>query len=177
MAFVIGILAALLIVFLLSYAVIKKPKFGGALIVVSLLMIALSIFFYFQKDKRVEKRASLIPIEQIKLSNLDYEFAYGTNYKLTATVKNNSPRYRLQWILIKVSFLHCQSKLKLVQSDNELAIENCEVLQTKEQKVPTRLGSQSSSNIETYVALDKNKVWNNRQELTWKVELTGSKAR
>ena len=49
MGFVLGVVAALLVIFLLTYITLKKPVFGRILIALSLVLVLTSTFLYFQK--------------------------------------------------------------------------------------------------------------------------------
>jgi prepilin signal peptidase PulO-like enzyme (type II secretory pathway) len=172
MGFVVGVVAALLVIFLLTYITLKKPVFGRVLIALSVVMIALSVFFYFQKDERVEKQKSLIPPEQIILSDISYAYAYGSFYKLTATVENRSERYRLQAILLNISFFQCkQSNTGQVITDNSMA--DCQLVKSKEIEVKTRLAPKKTGQLESYVLLDKE----GDSSLQWQVKLVSGIAR
>jgi len=156
MGFVIGVVVALIVVFLLAYITIKKPVFGEVIIALSVLMVLAAVFFYFQKDNRVENKKNLIPIEQIKLSDFSHSLAYGNYYKLTAHLKNQSPRYRLQSIVLQISFFQCPASFDLKSDD--LKIENkfksCHLLSEKQHTIETRLAAQQAADIESYILLD-----------------------
>ena len=51
MGFVIGVVVALIVVFLLAYITIKKPVFGEIVIAISVLMVLAAVFFYFQMSQ------------------------------------------------------------------------------------------------------------------------------
>lgn len=172
MGFIVGVVGALLVIFLLSYITIKKPNFGRSLIVLSLLLITLSIFFYFQKENRVDKRRSLISNDEITLSNIKHEYAYGNFYKLTGNIHNQSNRYRLQSITVKISFLQCPEK-NIKISDKEVSKNNCELIEDKVAVIKTRLAAEDSGNFEHYLLLEKEKL----AGLRWKVELISGIAR
>ena len=173
MGFVVGVVAALLVIFLLSYITIKKPVFGRVLIAVSVILIALSTFFYFQLDKRVEKKKTLIPTSEIILGDIVYNYDYGNYFKLTGSIQNLSKRFRLQSILIKISFYQCsagKNKSKLATKvDDRL----CEFIEEKQINIKTRLAKAQSGQFETYILLEKNKYL----PLVWKVELVSGVAR
>lgn len=169
MGFVIGVLAALIVTFLLGYITVKKPFFGGVLISISLLIIVLSIFFYFQEDSRLDKKKQLITVDQVELSDINYGFAYGNNYKLTANIRNLSARFRLQSILLKISFFQC--------NETEENIENCQLVFEKQHEVVTRLAAEQSAKIETYLQLDDPELMHNKDSLRWQVKLISAMAR
>ena len=175
MAFVIGVVVALLVIFLLAYITIRKPVFGEVIIALAVLMILTSTFFYFQKDKRVENKKQLIPLEQIELTNIHHTLAYGNYYKLTARLKNQSQKYRLQSIELKLSFLNCPSP---EVSDYK----NCQLISEKHHKIDTRLAAQQSAPIESYFLLDDEAVLavinaKKAGSVHWKIELVNSYAR
>ena len=151
MGFVIGAVVALVVIFLLAYITVKKPVFGEVMIVLSLLMVIVSTFFYFQKDNRVENKKNLIPVEQIELSDVSHHLAYGYYHKLTAHLSNLSQKYRLQSIIINIRFFQCPEKHDLTK---DKAFDNCRLLTEKQHKIDTRLSPKQSSDIESYILLD-----------------------
>ena len=180
MGFVVGVVAALLVVFLLGYITIKKPAFGETVIAVSIVLIALSTYLYFQQDNRLEKKKALIPNSEIVISDINYAYDYGNYFKLTGSIKNLSNRYRLQAILVKISFYRCpdytnkEANKEANKKDIiEVIDESCEFIEDKELKIKTRLAKAKSGQFETYVLLDKNKFI----PLIWKLELISGVAR
>ncbi|MCU7836813.1 MAG: hypothetical protein KZQ83_16380 [gamma proteobacterium symbiont of Taylorina sp.] len=169
MGFFYGLIAILFIIFLLAYTRIKKPLFGNALITITLLLISLSTFFYFQMDKRIEKKQQLIPVEEISLTDVNSSLAYGNNYKLAAKIKNHSKRYRLQSVNLQIEFLKCQSA--------QQQLGKCLLLKKGQYKIKTRLAASQSSNIEKYIMLDDLGVFNKNDILRWKVEVLSGVAR
>lgn len=156
MGFVIGAVVAIIVVFLLAYITVKKPVFGEVIIALSVLMILAAVFFYFQKDNRIENKKSLIPIEQIELSDFSHSLAYGNYHKLTAHLKNQSLRYRLQSIVLQIAFFQCPATF--VAKTDSLIIDNkfesCNLLSEKQHTIETRLSAQHAANIESYILLD-----------------------
>ena len=187
MGLVIGVLAALIVVFLLGYITVKKPVFGSVLISISLLFILISTFFYFQKDSRIENKKLRIPVDQIELSDVNYGFAYGNNYRLTAIIKNNSTRYRLQTVFLQISFLHCKGSDNSLEPVNSLesvnslgsanAPEDCQLLEKRLHKVETRLPREKSTKIETYIQLDDALLQQKVGYIHWQVEIASGIAR
>ena len=177
MGFVIGVIGALLVIFLLSYITVKKPKFGRSLIVLCLILIGLATYFYFQKDKRVEKRLSLIPLSEIQLSDINHEYAYGSYYKLTGKVHNDSQRYRLQSMNLMVSFYQCPQsdntgkKTSLKQTDKDY--KDCQLAGQKEILVKTRLASGTTGDFEKYIILDQEHA----RQFLWHIDLISGVAR
>ncbi|MDX2503305.1 MAG: hypothetical protein QNL62_02325 [Gammaproteobacteria bacterium] len=174
MGLVIGVLAGLLVVFLLGYVTVKKPVFGGVLSSISLILVLIVIFFYFQEDKRVENQKQRIPVDQIGISDINHSFAYGNNYKLTANIINNSPRYRLQAVFLQVSFLQC--------GEDESSPENCQLIEKKLHKVSTRLAPGRSASIEAYIKLDdsvqaQGSVSQRMKNIRWQVKVASGVAR
>ncbi len=151
MGFVIGVVVALIVVFLLAYITVKKPAFGEVIIALSVLMILAAVFFYFQKDNRVENKKNLIPVEQIELSDISHSLAYGNYYKLTAHLKNLSQRYRLQSIILRLSFFQCP---ELFKQASDKSFKNCRLVTEKQHKIDTRLAARQSVDIESYILLD-----------------------
>ncbi len=175
MAFVIGVVVALLVIFLLTYMTIKKPVFGEVMIALAVIMILGSTFFYFQKDKRVENKKHLIPVNEIVLTDIRHNLAYGNYYKLTAQLKNNSQKYRLQTIKLKLSFLNCPSEK--VNDDK-----NCKLISETTHSIDTRMPAQQSAAIESYFLLDDEAVLavinsENSESIHWKIELLNGSAR
>ena len=168
MAFLYGLIAVLFIIFLLSYARIKRPVFGNVLIAITILLISLSTLFYFQMDNRIEKKEHLIPINEIVLSQIHSVLSYGNNYKLTAQIENLSRRYRLQAINIQISFFKCTATQK---------IENCPLLKIHQYRIETRLSPSSSTQIEKYIMLDDIGSISDNEILKWKIEVLSGVAR
>ncbi len=181
MGLVIGVLAALIVVFLLGYITVKKPVFGSVLISISLLFILIATFFYFQKDNRLENKTLRIPVDQIELSDVNYGFAYGNNYKLTAIIKNNSTRYRLQTVFLQISFLHCKGSDNSLEPVNRAepvkAPDDCQLLEKRLHKVETRLAREKSTKIETYIQLDDTLLPEKDGYIRWQVEIASGVAR
>ena len=181
MGLVIGVLAALIVVFLLGYITVKKPVFGSVLISISLLFILIATFFYFQKDSRIENKKLRIPVDQIELSDVNYGFAYGNNYRLTAIIKNNSTRYRLQTVFLQISFLHCKGSDNSLEPVNSLESANapadCQLLEKRLHKVETRLPREKSTKIETYIQLDDALLSQKGGYIRWQVEIASGMAR
>ena len=177
MGFVIGVIGALLVIFLLSYITIKKPKFGRTLIVLCLVLIGLSTYFYFQKDKRVEKRQSLIPLSEIQLSDIRHEYAYGSYYKLTGKVHNDSQRYRLQSMNLRISFYQCPESAnagkKTSPKQTDKNYNDCQLANQKEILVKTRLASGSTGGFEKYILLDQEHA----RKFIWHIDLISGVAR
>lgn len=174
MGFVIGVVVALIVIFLLAYITIKKPVFGEIVIAIAVLMVLAAVFFYFQKDDRVEKTKQLIPLSEIELTDITHQLAYGNYHKLTARVKNLSQKYRLQAIILNLSFFQCP-KVMLEQKDNNFS--DCRLLTQKEHKVNTRLAAGQSSEIESYILLDDDVLLQAKKSLQWKIELLSGVAR
>jgi len=174
MALVIGVIVVLLVIFLLAYITIKKPVFGEVIIVLAVIMILTAIFFYFQKNNRIEKKKELIPLQQIELTQSSYKLAYGNYYKFSAQLKNQSKKYRLQAITLKISFFNCPLK---VPKD----FEQCQLLSEKEHTIDTRLEAQHSAPIEGYFLLDNKDVLaissDSKDFIIRKIELLSGTAR
>lgn len=175
MGFVIGVVVALLVIFLLAFITIKKPVFGEIMIALVVIMILTSTYFYFQKDERVENKKHLIPVEQIELTDIQHSLAYGNYYKLTALLKNHSQKYRLQSIELKLSFLNCPP----LEVSN---YNNCQLISEKHHKIKTRMPAQQSAPIESYILLDDEAVLavindKNAGSIHWKIELLNGSAR
>jgi len=147
MALLIGVVVALVVIFLLAYITIKKPLFGEVIIALAVFMILAAIFFYVQKDNRIEKKKGLIPLQQIELTQSSYKLAYGNYYKFSAQLKNNSKKYRLQSITLKISFFVCPAK-------EVKDFQQCQLLSERNHTVDTRLAAQQSTLVEGYFLLD-----------------------
>lgn len=176
MGFVIGVVVALVVIFLLAFITVKKPVFGEVMIALAVVMILASTFFYYQKDTRVENKKHLIPVEQIQLTDIKHVLAYGNYYKLTANLKNQSDKYRLQSIVLKLSFLNC------APSDSGRDDTNCQLITEKHHKINTRLAAQQAADIETYFLLDDAAVLalinsDKKTAVHWKIELLNGVAR
>jgi len=174
MGLIIGFFAALIVVFLLGYITVKKTVFGEVLIAISLILILLATFLYFQKDNREEKKKQKIPVEQIQLSDISYGLAYGNYYKLTANIKNSSSRYRLQSVLLDVSFYQCKTESS--------SFENCQLLEKRQHNVDTRLASGKTEKIETYLLLNDTLTQQNipvkeRGAVRWQIKIATGTAR
>jgi len=151
MALLIGVVVALVVIFLLAYITIKRPVFGEIIIALAVIMILAVLFFYFQKDNRIEKKKELIPLQQIELTQSSYKLAYGNYYKFSAQLKNNSEKYRLQSIILKISFFVCPTK-----EVNDM--QHCQLLSETNHTIDTRLAAQHSAPIEGYFLLDNKEV-------------------
>ena len=169
MGFFYGVIAVLFVIFLLAYVRIKKPLFGNILIAITLLLIVLSTVLYFQKDKRIEKKEHLIPIDQIVLSQINSSLSYGDNYKLTAKVENLSKRYRLQSVNIQITFLKCNAE--------NAQEENCQILGEGHYAIKTRLAAEQSTHIEKYIMLDNIPELKGTEVLRWKIKTLSGVAR
>ena len=147
MALLIGLVIALVVIFLLAYITIKRPVFGEIIIALAIIMILAALFFYFQKDNRIEKKKELIPLQQIELTQSSYKLAYGNYYKFSAQLKNNSEKYRLQSITLKISFFVCPAK-------EVKDFQKCQLLNERNHTIDTRLAAQQSAPVEGYFLLD-----------------------
>lgn len=174
MGFVIGVVIALVVIFLLAYITVKKPVFGEVMIALSLLLILTALFFYFQRDEREENKKHLIPLEQIELSDFSHSLAYGNNYKLTAQLKNKSQRYRLQSINLIISFYQCPASFK---QTIDKQFDNCRLVMDKEHSIRTRLAPQQSRRIESYILLDDDVLSKADGTLEWQVQIVNGVAR
>ncbi len=173
MGFVIGVVVALIVIFLLAYITAKKPVFGKVVIGLSVLMIMASTFFYFQKDEHAEKKKNLIPIEEIKSSGFSHSLAYGNYYKLTSEIKNNSQRYQLRSIVLDVKFFKCPASF---DTEKAAKFEQCQQVADKQHKIDIRLAPQQTSQVESYLLLGENELAD-AQNLQWKIEIINGVAR
>ena len=149
MALVAGIIAGLLVTFLLIYTVTKKPLFGSVLIIVSLFLVALSTYLYWHMEDRVENRKSKITVDEIVLSDIKHQYAYGNNYQLSFSVTNQSEKYRLQSLELKILLLNC------VHSSNEHHAQNdCQTISEIDHKLKARIPIKSTKTLQTYLQLD-----------------------
>ncbi len=172
MGFIIGVLGALLLVFLLAYLTVKNPKAGKVEIALSVILISLAVYLYFYDNERVEIHKNLIPVEQIQLSDIQHQWAYGAYYKLTAKITNKSSKYRLQSVDLKVSFYNCP------QGNKQVVMANCELINSLKHTVRTRLDAQKSMQMEVYLLLDDNLLGDVPIDtLNWKVEVVSGLAR
>ncbi len=175
MSFVIGVITTLFIVFLLAFITIKKPAFGKTIIALSLAMVVLASVLYFQNDQQIEHKKHLIALDDIALTNIQYQLAYGNYYKLTAQLSNHSKKYRLQAIELAISFYNCPSK-------TPKNYKKCQLIATKIHKIPTRLAAQQSTTIESYFLLDDENILHlidntNKEFLSWDIQLANGYAR
>lgn len=157
MGFIMGVVAALLVIFLLTYITVKKPVFGRILIAISVVLVLLSVYFYFQKDDRVEKLQTLIALDEINISDVDFDYAYGNFYKLTGRVANQSKKYRLQAVNVRIGFYQCP--------DEHSQWQECELMDEKMHTIKTRLAAQKSAGFETYLLLEQQGV------LSWRLKI------
>ncbi|GEM_PF-2660064 len=168
MVFLIGLTSALIVVFLLAYITIRKPAFGETIVVLAVLMVIAATFFYFQKDNRIENKKHLIPLEQIDFSAVKHTLAYGNYYKISAQLKNNSTKYLLRSLEVKISFYNCPA-------NNTSDFKNCRMLSEKTHSIVIRLAAQQSATIESYFLLDDEQVLKLMQQpeknhIRWKIE-------
>ncbi len=188
-----SMLAILWIVFLLAYIIIKKPKFGGSIALVSIFIIALAVFLFNSEDKRVTKREGRIAVEQIEIKDLNYQWAYGNYYKITALVKNNSPKYRLQSINLSLSFYACPKSVTALVTipittsvttsvKNTQNLSQCQlVVDNKSMNIRTRVDSGQSIQVEGYYLQQNEAVLALSHEksdktMRWKIELVNGMA-
>ena len=173
MGFIIGVVAASVVVFLLAWLTVNNPKAGKIEIVLVIVLIALAVFLYFYEDQRVEIQKHLIPLEQIQLSDIHHQWAYGAYYKLTARITNKSSKYRLQSVDLKVSFYNCPQNIKTPK------LKQCELINRLVHTIRTRLDAQKSRDIEAYLLLDDNLLGDKvaADKLNWKVEVASGLAR
>jgi len=165
MGFIVGVVAALLVTFLLTYITVKKPVFGRILIAISVSLVLLSIFSYFQKDKRVEKQQQRIALEEIVITDVQFDYAYGSFYKLSGTIANHSNRYRLQAVNLKIAFYKCP--------DVKSHWQDCELINDMAHTIKTRLAAKQTAPFETYLLLDQK----NYRSLRLKTEIISGVAR
>ncbi len=173
MGFVIGAAVASIVIFLLAYITIRKPVFGETVIVLAVLMILASTFFYFQTDARVEKKKNLIPMEEIQLSNVSHKLAYGDYHKLTGHLNNLSNKHRLQSINLNIKFFECPPEVEAQAKINE---KSCQLIVEKAHPIKARLSAGQSRDVETYVLLD-DKALIDKPSLVWQVKLVSGVAR
>ncbi len=173
MGFIIGAVVALIVVFLLAYITVKKPVFGEIMIGFSIVLIMASTFFYFQKDERVEKKRSLIPVEQITSSGFSHSLSYGNYYKLTSEIQNNSQRYFLRSIILNIKFFKCPDSF---DTQNETRFTECEFILEKQHKIDIRLASQQTRKVESYLLLSEDKLAD-ATNFKWKIEIISGVAR
>lgn len=173
MGFVIGVVVVLLVIFLLAYITVKKPVFGELMIGISVLMILVSTFFYFQKDNRAENKKNLIPNEQIELSEITHHLAYGNFYKITALLKNNSQHYQLRVLVLDIKFFKCKTSSDTMNDNN---LQNCTLVSTKQHEIKTRLAAQQVANIESYILLDDDALAE-ASDLNWQIKIADGIAR
>ncbi len=163
MGFILGV-AALLVVFLLAWLTVKNPGAGRIVSVIALTLIAIAIYFYFQEDQRVEKQKNLIPLEQIQLSNISHQWAYGSYYKLTGNLTNKSSRYRLQSIDLEIIFYKCP--------DAESTLSQCQKINSLQHTLRTLLDAQKSKPIEVYLLLNDELLGElSADKLRWQVDV------
>jgi hypothetical protein len=165
MGFVVGVIAALLVIFLLSYVTVKKPAFGRVLIAISVLLVLLSTYLYHQKEDRVELRHQLISVNQIKLSDVNFKYAYGSYFRLTGQVENQSTKYRLQAVDLRLKFYRCEQE--------RMPIAECELVEEMVHEAKTRLAAENSGKFESYLLLDTEKF----KKLRLDVEVISGTAR
>lgn len=175
MSLLTGAIVLLVVIFLLAYITVKKPGFGEMIIALAIILILIATFFYFQKDNRIEKKKQLIPLSQIELSDMSCELSYGNYYKLNAQLKNQSEKYRLQAIVLNISFFNCPAS-QIAQSRD---FSQCRLIAEKKHQIDTRLAAQHSSLIESYFLLDNEKLQSNKTSavIVRKIDLLSGIAR
>ncbi len=164
MGFMIGVAAALLVIFLLAWLTVKNPGAGWIVSIIALILVIIAVYFYFQEDQRVQKQKSLIPLEQIQLSNISHQLAYGNYYKLTGKLSNKSSRYRLQAIDLNIIFYKCP--------DPESTLSQCHKINSLQHTLRTLLDAQKSKPIEVYLLLNDELLGDvSADKLRWQVDV------
>mgnify|MGYP001825308973 FL=1 len=170
MALVYGVLAALLVIFLLALVTSRKPKFGIGLSIVTVFLIILAIIFYSREDSRLETQKSRIPVEQIVLSDVSSTLSYGNTYQITGQLQNQSSRYMLASILLDIQVYDCAREKVTQDVENNTKVDKeCVLLQSKQHKVDTRMPPESLKSLETYVLFDA--VNGNKTTLKWDIKV------
>ncbi len=165
MSLVYGVLAALVVIFLLAMVTVRKPKFGIGLSIVTLILISLAVIFYSGEDNRLDKQKSRIPVEQIILTDTQSRLSYGNTYKITGKLENRSTRYMLASIMLDIQVYACSNK----EDDQTETDSGCDLLQQKQHKVDTRMKAETSRSFETYVIFDA--LNGNKGNLKWDIKV------
>ncbi|MFK5984357.1 MAG: hypothetical protein QM479_02875 [Pseudomonadota bacterium] len=107
-----GTIAIFLITFFMGYVYYKKSRYGIILAVISLLLIALAVYWNLSEDSRDLKSAQKISLEQIQLSQPSLNVAYGNRYLYQALIKNQSTSSQLISVQLQLSLFNSQANGK-----------------------------------------------------------------
>jgi hypothetical protein len=99
------IAVALLIVALLIRFGHRKSALGLAVGVV-----ALGTWLYVHNERQEHAAENRIPVSDIALNNVNLRPTFRSGYDLVGTLRNNSPRYRLDGIDVSVTLRDCRTK-------------------------------------------------------------------
>jgi hypothetical protein len=148
-----GTIALFLITVFITYVYIKKPSYGITLAIVSVILIAVAIFWNLTEDSRNLKATKRIPLQQLELSQQSLQPAYGNRYLYQAKLSN-----------------HSQSN-QLVSIQLQLALANEKI----NKKAKIWLDAANSQKISIYFS--STELAKEVAEKQWKVTIIASKAR
>lgn len=101
------IAVAILVVALLVATGYRKSAIGLAL---GVLIVGVSLYLYNERQEQQE--TSRISISEIALENVDLKPTFRSGYDLVGTIRNNSPKYRLDGIDVTATLRDCETKDK-----------------------------------------------------------------
>lgn len=101
------IAVAILVASLLVAAGYRKSALGLAL---GVSIVGISLYLY--NERQEQQATSRIAVSEIALENVDLRPTFGSGYDLVGTIRNNSPKYRLDGIDVALTLRDCRSKDK-----------------------------------------------------------------
>jgi hypothetical protein len=101
------IAVAILIVCVLAATGFRKSAISLSL---GVLIVGASLYAYNERQER--KETSRIGVSEIAMENVDLRPTFRSGYDLVGTLKNNSPKYRVDGIDVVVTVRDCKTKDK-----------------------------------------------------------------
>jgi len=157
-----GVIALLVLSFLVMFVYVRKPKYGIALGTITCVLIAVASFLYLTEDRRVVKSQQKVTPQQLRLENISMLPAYGNNYKINAKLTNLSDNYQVTSIVLKLSLKDCSSN-PCIDDDSQ------------ENSVKVWLKPKNSKAFETYIKFEK--LARERTPEEWTLEIISAKAK
>ena len=95
MFFAFGVLVSVIIILLIISVYIKRPRYGIALSIITIILISVATLWSIYEPSLVKKAETRIKREELQFSEAKLEASYGNNFNYSAILKNNSSKYLL----------------------------------------------------------------------------------
>jgi len=157
-----GIIALLVLGFLVAFVYVKKPKYGLALGTIVFFLVVGASVLYLSEDKRVQKSEQKIAANELRLDNVVMVPAYGNNYKINAQLSNLSTRYQVTSVLLRLDLKDCGTGQCIDEASSE-------------KRVKVWLKPGNKKNFETYIKFEQLARERSKQE--WQLNIVSSLAK